>query len=138
MKQKVCLWIHEVNRYGYRHAELEGNKGALYAVLMDGVSKIIKLKLKIKTGYSKADEAKYSVWLLKTLEDIVINFEEVKPKLLAINDQMERIMKLKQGESTNEDFLKQVQKDLKVDEKNGGDFLWGYAQDLFLLSLVTC
>ena len=83
---KVRLCIQEVDRYGDRRTSLEGKKGAMYALLMDGVSKIIKLKLKIKTGYSKADEAKYSVWLLKTLEDIVINFEEVKPKLLAIND----------------------------------------------------
>ena len=57
------------------------------------------------------------------------NFEEVKPKMLAINDHMERIMKLKQGESTNDNFLKQVQKELKVYEKHGGDLLWRDAQD---------
>ena len=32
---------------------------------------------------------------------MMINFEHVKPKTLAIDDQMERIIKLKQGESTN-------------------------------------
>ena len=55
------------------------------------------------------------------------NFEEVTPKTLAIDDQMERIMKLKQGESTNEDLLKQVKKELKVYEKHGGDIMWGDA-----------
>ena len=50
LKWKVHIWSQEVDRYGDRHAALEGNKGVLYAVLMDGVSKIIKLKLKIKTG----------------------------------------------------------------------------------------
>ena len=68
--------------------------------------KIIKLKLKSKTEYTKADGVNDSIWLLETLKDIMINFEYVKPKTLAIYDQMERIMKLKQGESTNEDFLK--------------------------------
>ena len=91
--------------------------------------KIIKLKLKIKTGYTKSDEVNDSVWLLETLENTMIYFEDVKPKTLAIDDQMERIMKLNQGESTNEYFLKQVQNELKVYEKHGGDFLWGYAQD---------
>jgi hypothetical protein len=96
---------------------------------MDGVSKIIKSKLRRKTGCSKADETNNVMWLLETLEDTMVNFEEVKPKILAIDDQMERIMKLKQGESTNEDFLKQVMKELNVHDKHGGDFLWGSAQE---------
>ena len=62
---------------------------------MDGVPKIIKSKLKSKTEYTKSDEVNDSVWILETLEDIMINFEDVKPKTLAIDDQMERIMKLK-------------------------------------------
>ena len=129
VRWKVRLWRQEVEIYGDRRAALEVNKGGLYAVLMDGVLNIIKSKLKSKTGYSKADEVNDSVWLLETLEDIMINFEEVKPKPLAIDDQMERIMKIKQGEFTNEDFLKQVQKYLKVYEKHGGDFLWRDAKD---------
>ena len=129
VRWKVRLWRQEVEIYGDRRAALEVNKGGLYAVLMDGVLNIIKSKLKSKTGYSKADEVNDSVWLLETLEDIMINFEEVKPKPLAIDDQMERIMKIKQGEFTNEDFLKQVQKYLKVYEKHGSDFLWRDAQD---------
>ena len=60
----------------------------------------------------------------------MINFEDVNPKTILNDDQMERIIKLKQGESTNEDFLKQVQKELKVYEKHGGDFLWADAQDM--------
>ena len=123
VKWNVRLWNQEEKRYGDRRASLEENKGVLYAVVMDGVLKIIKSKLKSNTGYTKADEVNDFVWLLGTLEDIMINFEDVKPKTIAIDDQMERIMKLKQGESTNEDFLKQVQKELRVYEKHGGDFL---------------
>ena len=118
-----------MGKYGDRHADLEENKGALYAVLMDKLLEIIKPKLKIKTAYTKADEVNDSVWRLETLEDIMINFEDVKPKMLEIDDQMERIMKLKQRESTNKHILKQVQKELKLYDKHGGDFLWGDAQD---------
>ena len=50
-------------------------------------------------------------------------FEDVKPKTLATDDHMERIMKLKHGESPKEDFFTQLQKELKVYKKNGGDFL---------------
>ena len=66
----------------------------------------------------------------------MVNFEEVKPKTLAIDDHMERIMKLEQGESTNKNFLNQVQNELKVYDKHGGDFLWGDAQDTELAERV--
>jgi len=137
VKWKKRLWDQEVDRYGTRCVALEENKGALYAIVMDGVSKNIKSNLKSKTGYSAADETSDSLWLLGSLEDIMINFEEVKPKILAIDDQMERIMRLKQGESTNKDFLKQVVKELKVYEKHGGDFLWGNTQETELEDRVT-
>ena len=97
VKWKVRLWIQEVYRYGDRCAALEENKGALYTVLMDGVLKTIKSNMKRKTGYKKADEVNDSVWLLETLEDIMINLEDVKPRKLAIDDHTERIMKRKQG-----------------------------------------
>ena len=87
----------------------------MYALILDAVSKIIKSKLSNKAGYTKANENNDALWLLETLEDIMVNFEEVKPKILAIDDQMKRIMRLKQGESTtNEDFLKTTMKELKI------------------------
>ena len=122
--------------YEDRSAELEGNKGAIYALLMDGVLKIIKSKLKSKTRYLKADEANDYVWLLDALEDIMIKNKEVKPKNLEIDEHMVCIMKLKQGESTNEDVLNQVQKELDAYKKHGGAFLWGDAQDTELARQV--
>ena len=96
VKWKVRLWSQEVDIYCNRRAALEENKGALYAVLMDEVLKIIKLKLESNTGYTKADEMNDSVWLLESLEDIMIDFEDENPKTLAIDDQMERILTIKQ------------------------------------------
>lgn len=63
-------------------------------------------------------------------------FEEVKPKLLAVDDQMHCIMNLKQGDTSNEDFVKLLSKELKVYEKHGGDFLWGQKQKSDLESLL--
>ena len=130
-KWRVRLWNQEVDQYGARTQLLEDNKSALYALILDAVSKIVKSKLSNKAGYTKANENNDALWLLETLEDIMVNFEEVKPKILAIDDQMERIMRLKQGESTtNEDFLKTTMKELKIYEKhNGCNFLWGKLQD---------
>ena len=73
---------------------------------------------------------------LKLWRILWLIFEYVKPKTLEINDHMERIMKLKQVESTNRDFSKQVQTGLEVYEKHGGDFLWGDSQDTELAERV--
>ena len=109
-------------------ARLEDNVGALYSLINDGLSKIMKAKVRGKQGFNKAQEEKDALWMLKTIEDITLNFEETKPKFLAIDDQMERIMKVKQGDATNEDYIKMVSKELKVYENHGGDFLWGKTQ----------
>jgi hypothetical protein len=102
--------------------------GALYSLINDGLSKIMKAKVRGKQGFNKAQEEKDALWMLKTIENITLNFEETKPKFFAIDDQMERIMKLKQGDATNEDYIKMVSKELKVYENHGGDFLWGKTQ----------
>ena len=120
---KQRLWSQRVDRYSIvRMENMEMNKTALYALIMNNISKIMKSKLKSKKGYEVADASNDPLWLFETLEDIMLNFEEVKPKVLAIDDQMERIMNLKQKDSSNEDFVKTVAKELKVYEKYDGDF----------------
>ena len=135
-KWKLRLWMNAVDRYGSRTNALTDNLSALYALIMDWVSKMIKSKVKSKKGYASAAKDNDVVWLLGILEDIMINFEEDKPKILAIDDQMERIMRLKQGDTTNDDFVKMCQKELKIYEKHGGDFLWGTVQKEALVDLV--
>ena len=76
-------------------------------------------------GFLKADKEKSAIWLLQTIEDIVLNFEETKPIDIALDDQMEVIMNLRQGKLTNEDFVKIVSKEMKVYKKYGGNYLWG-------------
>ena len=83
----------------------------------------MRAKVKSKQGYTNAEKRKDIVWLLKAIEDIILSFEETKSKLLAINDEMEIIMKLKQGNTINEDFIKTVSTELKKYEKHGSYFL---------------
>ena len=103
---KTRLWNMRVDRHFMRGETLDMNVGALYALLMENVSKMVRAKIKSKKGYSAAETETDAIWLLANLEDIMINFKDTKPKILAIDDQMERIMKMKQGDSSNEDFIK--------------------------------
>ena len=110
-KLRVHLWNAKVDRYAAHQMALEENKIALYALISDALSKIMKGRLRGKEGFQSADEDADVLWLLNSLDEIMVRFEEIKPKLLSIDDQMERIMKLKQDTvMTNEDFLKTVMK----------------------------
>ena len=119
----------ELDKFLMREEALKENCGALFSVLTSNISKITKSKLKSKNGYSKAESDYNVVWLLKELEDIMLNFEDISPKILAMDDQLERIIKLRQGNQENEDFIKLYLKEIKIYEKHGGKFLWGEHQD---------
>ena len=125
VKWKVMLWKQQVNRYGHRVTALVHNLEALYSMIFENLTKIMKAKIRSKIGFIKSDKEKAAVWLLQTIEDIVLNFEETKPIDIALDDQMEVIINLRQGRLTNEDFVKIVSKELKVYEKYGGNYLWG-------------
>ena len=66
---KVRLWNQTVDRYGMQIATLEDNMGALFALLLENLSKLMKSKVRAKKGYTKADEDKDILWLLKVVED---------------------------------------------------------------------
>ena len=134
---KIRVWNQKVDRYALRIDTLEENMGAMFALIKDGTSKIMKAKLRSKSGYEKAVKEKDVLWLLEALEDIVLNFEDTKPKLLAIDDQMERLMHINQKDTSNEDFIKVMIKETKVFEKHGGDFLWGKHQDTRLKQMLA-
>ena len=86
-----------------------------------------KLRFKVKQDIQTL-ENKDSICFLKVLDDIILKFEETKSILLAIDDQMEAIMKVQLGSQSNKDFVKIVTKELKIYEKYGGSFLWGNNQ----------
>ena len=119
------VWLLDVGAYAMRKRTLKGNLKALYALLTENISKMTKSKIQSKEGYTDASASKDTVWLLEVIEDVMINFEETKPKIASLDDQMEKIMVMRQGNEANDEFIKLWNKELKVYEKHGGDFLWG-------------
>ena len=127
---KLRMWEISVQTYCDRENQLKRNKHALFALIKDGVSKMIRSKLKSKYEFTKSEVNGDVLWLLEALDDIMLNFENNKPNILALDDQNERIAKLRQKESMgNEVFIKLIQKELKVLEKHGGSYLWGTDQE---------
>ena len=125
VKWKVMLWEQQVNRYGHRVTTLVHNLEALYSMIFEKLTKIMKAKVQSKMGFLNAGKEKGAIWLLQTIEDIVLNFEETKPIDIALDDQMEVITNLRQEKMMNEDFVKIVSKEMKVYKKYRGKYLWG-------------
>ena len=133
---KKVAWTRKVEKYGERVDLLDENKGALYSLLMDNITTITKGKVKSKEGYQTAEDDKNPTWLLSTLEDIMVNFEEVQKKAIALDNQVKRIVNIKQAESSNEDFVKLATKELKLLEKRGSTYLWVTDEILRLKTMV--
>ena len=106
---------------------MEQNKTALYSLLLANVSTITLGKVKAKDGFSTAAATTDPLWLLTTLEDVMVNFEDEKKAVLALDDQVERIVTLKQGDSSNEDFVKLATKEMTIYAKRGTVYLWSKA-----------
>ena len=135
---KVRLWELKVVKYSNREDLLMEGKKSLFALVMDGVSKIIRSKLLGMSEFKKSETDGDVVWLLESLEDIMMKFEHNKPNILALDDQNERIARLKQKENVgNDDFVKIVQKEISVYEKHGGLYLWGKEQQNEVSAMMT-
>ena len=72
---KVMRWNMAVTRYLAREDALKENSCALFSLLTESVSKIVKSKLKSKTGYAESEKSSDIVWLLENLEDIILNLK---------------------------------------------------------------
>ena len=68
-KLKVRLWNAKVDHYAMRTTALEENKTALYALMFDGVSKIMKGCLHRKVGYQSAEDKSNVKWLLNAIDE---------------------------------------------------------------------
>ena len=126
---RKLLWEKRVHEYGNRMATLDANVKALYSLILNNVSKVTRSQVASITGFVQADKDKDPFWLMDTLSEIMSKFKKIKHPVLALDDQMERIMNLRQKATTsNEDFLKQLNREIKIYEKYGGKFLWSVEQ----------
>ena len=124
-KLRTALWNIQVENYAMKVDLLNENKGSLFSLMVNNVSKITKGKLKSKADFKVKEEQGDVIWLMESLDDIIVKFERVKSNTLSLDDQLERIMSLRQNESrSNEDFIKMVKKEVDIFEKHGGIFLW--------------
>ena len=124
-KLRTRLWNMKVESYAMKMELLSENKGSLFSLMMNNISKLAKEKLRSNTNFNKKEEQGDVIWLINSLDDIIVKFEKVKPNTLCLDDQLERIMSMRQkGNMSNEDFIKAVKKETDIYEKHGGTFLW--------------
>ena len=128
IKYKVRVWNQTVYRYGMQKQTLEDSLSALLFILHENMSKVMKANTKAKKCFIKAEKENDTIWLLTRMEDMIVNFEENKAPLLATHDQMEVIMKIREDNHNNEDFLKFMENEVKICQKHVDDFLWGKTQ----------
>ena len=86
---KQLAWEETVKDYVKQVKTLRENESSLYSLLMANLSSITKGKVKSKGGYQKAEDDNNPLWLLSTLEDIMVNFEEVEKPEIAIDNLLE-------------------------------------------------
>ena len=118
---------HQDLKREYREREkvLKENKRSLFALLLSNVSQIMKSKLQSVIEYEVAKKTKDVIWLLKEIEDVMIGFEKIKAPGVSLDEQMGKIMSLRQKPNeSNEEFIKMVKTEIKVFERHGGDFMW--------------
>ena len=127
-ESEKAMWLEEVKLAAASSRNHKDNKKAFYTLLSSYLSKATRTKVEGSDGFDIM--TKSPVWLLSTLDDIMMGFEKISPSILAMDDQMCRIASLKQKENeTNDDFVNSVRKEVKVYTKHGGKFLWGSQQD---------
>ena len=123
---KVKLWKQDVDNYGGRLRVKKENEKALYAFNTGNLSKMTKSKVNSTIGHAKAEKWSDLKWLMETLDDIMIGFERIKSPFLARDDQMEKIMRMKQKEGeSNKDFINSFQREVKVYKKHSGKCFCG-------------
>ena len=133
VKWKVRVWEKRVDNYAERLDILEKNVKALYSLILANVSTSTRAKIVSTKGFGKADDKKDAMWLLGTIEDIMLQIVKRQLPLITVSEQNDRIATLRQKQhETNEDFMKSVAREIKLFEKQGKDFLWGESQERFL------
>ena len=68
------LFSQKVEAYFLRVTMYDSNVQALYSVIMENVTSIMKQKIKEKNGFEAANIANDATWLLESIEDIITNF----------------------------------------------------------------
>ena len=96
LPSKVAEYNDLKREYREKEKILKENKRSLFALLMNNVSQIMKSKLQSVIKYETAKKTKDVIWLLKEIEDVMIGFEKIKAPGVSLDEQMGKIMALRQ------------------------------------------
>ena len=136
-KLKVKLWNMEVEEYVLQKGQLEENKVILHTIIWEQCTKSLRIKLKGTDGYEAAKEDSDSLWLLKTIRGIALNYESTKPKLLSLDDSLEQYLVFRQEGKSNDDYFKAFNGLVSVYEHLGGTLTHGNAFDTEIADIVA-
>ena len=109
----------------------ERNKKTLFSLVWENVSEETQDLIMTRVGYEQANTHKNPKWLLKNLHSIVEDFDDKKHIILSLDDQLERMVKIRQGNMAVKDYIRTFRQEYKTLHEHGGTFLDGETlQDL--------
>ena len=86
------VYDQTVMAYGVQAMLLTENMKAVYSLIEEKFSPGLRETVTCTTGYDDAFKKKDLIWLLATLDDIMTGFTKMKAPLLALDDQLERVI----------------------------------------------
>ena len=89
------IWLEQVKLSVGSIKNYKDKKQAFYSLLHSHLSKATRTKVEGSDGFDAADEEKDPVWLLITLDDIMLGYEKITPTILSMDDQLCRIANLR-------------------------------------------
>lgn len=122
-KLQVALWNERVKRHVNQEEGLERSKKRLYSTVWKLLSQTMKNKLAGKTGFAEKDDRGDVVWLVKTIRELVTDFNCHCPQVVSEAEALDKITSFRQSEKMeNADYLKSLLTLVKVYEQYCGPY----------------
>ena len=120
-----------------REEEYERNKKTLFSLLWENVSEETQDLLMSRAGYDKANTEKEPKWMLKNLHSIIEDFDDKKHVILSLDDMLEKIVRIRQGNLPVKDYIRIFRQEYKTFKEHGGTFLDGEAAEEIVEKRLT-
>ena len=98
----------------------------LFSIIWENVSEETQDLLISRAGFNKANTDKDPNWMLKKLHSIVEDFDDKKHIILSLDDMLEKIVRIRQGNLPVKDFVRTFRQEYETYKEHGGSFFgWG-------------
>ena len=108
-----------------REEEYERNKKTLFSLVWENVSEETQDLIMSKQGYEQANIDKDPKWILKALHSIIEDFDDKKHIILSMDDQLEKIVRIRQGNMAVKDYIRVFRQEYKTLHEHGGSYMEG-------------